>query len=565
MAKKTDIKNSIKEPIAMNKNDSVSQASPQSLIDDGIMTTVHKGALSLSEKTANTTSINEHEDKERHFEYAIHFDLISPLDNTRINLKRQKRQDIDTEQKDTEQKKYDYDAIVIGAGPAGEAAAMKIAKAGKRVAVIDPRKQVGGNCTHVGTIPSKALRQSVFNIISNRRDPIMNQGIDYHLIPLNKVLTKAREVVRRQVETHTRFYERNRVDLINGWASFKDNHTLHIDLVDGSEQLLSFDQAIITVGSRPYRPDLLDFNHPRVFDSDKILQMDYVVQRIIIYGAGVIGCEYASIFTGLGYKVDLINTQDQLLSYLDDEISDALSHDFRQFGVLIRNNEEIDRLETFDDGVVLHLKSGKKIRSDAILWCNGRSGNTDSLNLTAIGLEANRRGQLQVNEHYQTSVENIYAAGDVIGWPSLASAAYDQGRCAAAYMVGDENAQPVKSVPTGIYTIPEISSIGKNEKELTEEKVPYEVGQAFFKHLARAQIIGERSGVLKILFHRETLEILGIHCYGNHASEIIHIGQAVMESKGGNSLEYFVNTTFNYPTMAEAYRVAALNGLNRVF
>ena len=213
--------------------------------------------------------------------------------------------------------------------------------------------------------------------------------------------------------------------------------------------------------------------------------------------------------------------------------------------------------------MVLHLKSGKRIKSDAILWSNGRSGNTESLNLEAIGLKANNRGQLKVDDTYRTEVDNIYAAGDVIGWPSLASAAYDQGRCAAAFMVGDEDAEPVSSVPTGIYTIPEISSIGKTEQELTDEKVPYEVGQAFFKHLARAQIIGERTGVLKILFHRETLEILGIHCYGNHASEIIHIGQAVM--KCNNTLEYFVNTTFNYPTMAEAYRVAALNGLNRVF
>ena len=540
------------------KETQIVEANTQSLVGNEIIGSITKADLTHSEKMANTQSISEHGDKEKHFEEAIHFDLISPLDNTRINLKRYKR---------PEQQKhnYDYDAVVIGAGPAGEAAAMKIAKSGQKVAVIDPRKQVGGNCTHVGTIPSKALRQSVFNIIANRRDPILNQGIDYHQIPLNKVLTKAREVVRNQVETHTRFYERNQINLINGWASFKDLHTLHVDMTDGTEQDITFEKAIITVGSRPYRPDLLDFDHPRVFDSDKILQMDYVVQRIIIYGAGVIGCEYASIFTGLGYKVDLINTQEQLLSYLDDEISDALSHDFRQSGVLIRNKEEIDRLETYDDCVILYLKSGKRIKSDAILWSNGRTGNTDSLNLAAIGLEANSRGQIKVNEHYQTSVENIYAAGDVIGWPSLASAAYDQGRCAAAYMVGDENAQPVRSVPTGIYTIPEISSIGKNEQELTEEKVPYEVGQAFFKHLARAQIIGERSGVLKILFHRETLEILGIHCYGNHASEIIHIGQAVMESKGGNTLEYFVNTTFNYPTMAEAYRVAALNGLNRVF
>ncbi|WP_227430111.1 Si-specific NAD(P)(+) transhydrogenase [Psychrobacter sp. I-STPA6b] len=491
-----------------------------------------------------------------------HPNLISPLDSNRIQINSGITQDSKRIKGDHHE--FEYDAVVLGAGPAGEAAAMKLAKSGKKVVVVDPREQVGGNCTHVGTIPSKALRQSVFNLINYRRDPLFSQGLDYSQVPLNRVLSKARKVVRSQVDTHTRFYERNRVELRHGWASFIDKHTIRIELVDGTGfEELTFNKAIITVGSRPYRPDLLDFDHPRVFDSDKILQMDYVVNKIIIYGAGVIGCEYASIFTGLGYKVDLINNKGQLLSYLDNEISDALSHDFRQFGVLVRNNEEIDHLETHDDCVILHLKSGKKIKSDAILWSNGRSGNTDGLNLEAIGLQANNRGQLQVDDTYRTAIDNIYAAGDVIGWPSLASAAYDQGRCAAAFMIGEEDAEPVSSVPTGIYTIPEISSIGKTEQELTEEKIPYEVGQAFFKHLARAQIIGERTGVLKILFHRETLEILGIHCYGNHASEIIHIGQAVM--KCGNTLEYFINTTFNYPTMAEAYRVAALNGLNRIF
>lgn len=495
-------------------------------------------------------------------DHVFHPNLISPLDNDRIRINSGFTRDYERIKRDKHD--FEYDAVVIGAGPAGEAAAMKLAKSGKKVVVVDPRNQVGGNSAHVGTIPSKALRQSVFNLINYRRDPLFSQGLDYYQVPLNKVLTKARKVVRTQVETHTRFYERNRIELRHGWARFEDKHTLHIELGDGSGyETITFNKAIITVGSRPYRPDLLDFDHPRVFDSDKILQMDYVVKKIIIYGAGVIGCEYASIFTGLGYKVDLINNHDGLLSYLDKEISDALAHDFRQFGVLVRHNEEIERLETHDDYVVLHLKSGKRIKSDAILWCNGRSGNTESLNLEAIGLKANSRGQLKVDDTYRTEVENIYAAGDVIGWPSLASAAYDQGRCAAAFMVGDKDAEPVSSVPTGIYTIPEISSIGKTEQELTDDKVPYEVGQAFFKHLARAQIIGERSGVLKILFHRETLEILGIHCYGNHASEIIHIGQAVMKLNG--TLEYFVNTTFNYPTMAEAYRVAALNGLNRVF
>lgn len=491
-----------------------------------------------------------------------HPQLISPLDSQRIIINSGYTRD-SLRLKDGKHD-YEYDAIVLGAGPAGEAAAMKLAKSNKKVAVIDPRNQIGGNCTHVGTIPSKALRQSVYNLINYRRDPLFSQGANSQQVPLNRVLSNARQIIRRQVNTHTRFYERNQIDIIQGWGSFVDKHTLKIELGDGlGYETLTFNKAIICVGSRPYRPDILDFEHPRVFDSDKILQMDYVVKKIIIYGAGVIGCEYASIFTGLGYKVDLINNKEQLLSYLDSEISDALSHDFRQFGVLIRHGEEIDHLETHDDCVILHLKSGKKIKSDAILWSNGRSGNTDSLNLANVGLQSNSRGQLKVDDTYCTEVDNIYAAGDVIGWPSLASAAYDQGRCAAAFMVGDKDAEPVESVPTGIYTIPEISSIGKTEQELTDEKVPYEVGQAFFRHLARAQMIGARSGVLKILFHRETLQILGIHCYGNHASEIIHIGQAVM--KCNHTLDYFVNTTFNYPTMAEAYRVAALNGLNRVF
>ena len=512
---------------------------------------------------APPASNNESEDKADSGEdHLFHPNLISPLDKDRIRINSGFTRD--SERIKNDKHEFEYDAVVIGAGPAGEAAAMKLAKSGKKVVVVDARSQVGGNSAHVGTIPSKALRQSVFNLINYRRDPLFSQGLDYYQVPLNKVLTKARKVVRNQVDTHTRFYERNQIEVRNGWASFVDNHTLQIELTDGlGIETITFNKAIITVGSRPYRPDLLDFDHPRVFDSDKILQMDYVVKKIIIYGAGVIGCEYASIFTGFGYKVDLINNHDSLLSYLDKEISDALAHDFRQFGVLVRHKEEIERLETHDDYVVLHLKSGKRIKSDAILWSNGRSGNTESLNLEAIGLKANNRGQLKVDDTYRTEIDNIYAAGDVIGWPSLASAAYDQGRCAAAFMVGDQDAEPVSSVPTGIYTIPEISSIGKTEQELTDEKVPYEVGQAFFKHLARAQIIGERSGVLKILFHRETLEILGIHCYGNHASEIIHIGQAVMKLNG--TLEYFVNTTFNYPTMAEAYRVAALNGLNRVF
>lgn len=457
-----------------------------------------------------------------------------------------------------------YDALVLGSGPAGEGAAMKLAKAGKRVAIVDIREQMGGNCTHVGTIPSKALRQTVSSIIRYQRDPMFQKVGEWKKFTMKQVLSNAHRVIQQQVSTHTRFYDRNNIDVFNGRAYIQDQNTVLVFTPEGIKETIIFDQLVIATGSRPYQPKGLDFNHKRVFDSDKILDLDYTIHKIIIYGAGVIGCEYASIFIGLNHKVDLINTQHKLLSYLDDEIADALSYHLREQGVLIRHNEQIDYLETHDDYVVLHLQSGKKIKADAILWCNGRSGNTDGLGLENVGLTPNGRGQLAVNEKYQTEVENIYAAGDVVGWPSLASAAYDQGRCAGANMSGEENVKPVTDIPTGIYTIPEISCFGKTEQELTEEKIPYEVGQSSFRHLARAQITGDTVGELKILFHRDSLEILGIHCFGNNASEIIHIGQAVMQSPN-NTLKYFMETTFNYPTMAEAYRVAALNGLNRLF
>ena len=457
-----------------------------------------------------------------------------------------------------------YDAVVLGSGPAGEGAAMKLAKSGKRVAIVDVREQLGGNCTHVGTIPSKALRQTVSNIIRYRRDPMFKKMGDWRQFTMKQVLQSAHKVIQQQVETHSRFYDRNEIAIYHGRAYIQDKNTVLVFGADGIKETMRCQQIVIATGSRPYRPEMLDFNHPRVFDSDKILDLDFSIQKIIIYGAGVIGCEYASIFIGLDHKVDLINTQHKLLSYLDDEISDALSYHLRAQGVLIRHNEQIDHLETFDDHVVLYLQSGKKIKADAILWCNGRSGNTDGLGLENVELKPNSRGQLTVNDQYQTEVDNIYAAGDVIGWPSLASAAYDQGRCAGANMSGEENVAPVTDIPTGIYTIPEISSIGKTEQELTEDKIPYEVGQASFRHLARAQITGDTVGELKILFHRDTLEVLGVHCFGNNAAEIIHIGQAVMNSPN-NTIKYFVETTFNYPTMAEAYRVATLNGMNRLF
>jgi len=460
---------------------------------------------------------------------------------------------------------HHYDVVVIGAGPSGEGAAMNATKHGKRVAIVEDKPTVGGNCTHWGTIPSKALRHSVKQIITFNTNQMFRDIGEPRWFSFPRVLQSAQKVIGKQVKLRTQFYSRNRVDLINGRASFLDNNRLEVR-GNKSVEILNFKQVVIATGSRPYLPPDVDFRHHRIYNSDTILNLSHTPRTLVIYGAGVIGSEYASIFAGLGVKVDLINPGSRLLSFLDDEISDALSYHLRNNGVLVRHNEEYASVDGDDHGIVLSLKSGKKIRADAFLWCNGRTGNTDSLALENVGLVPNGRGQLAVDEHYRTEVENIYAAGDVIGWPSLASAAYDQGRSASSAIVQDEYFRFVSDVPTGIYTIPEISSVGKTERELTEAKVPYEVGQAFFKDLARAQITGEAVGMLKLLFHRETRQILGIHCFGDQAAEIVHIGQAIMNQKGeANSLDYFINTTFNYPTMAEAYRVAALNGLNRIF
>lgn len=461
---------------------------------------------------------------------------------------------------------YNYDVVVLGSGPAGEGAAMNAAKAGRKVAMVDSRRQVGGNCTHLGTIPSKALRHSVKQIIHFNTNPMFRSIGEPRWFSFPDVLKNAEKVITKQVTSRTGYYARNRVDVFFGTGSFADEHSIDVVCPNGAVEKLVANQIIIATGSRPYRPVDIDFTHQRIYDSDTILSLGHTPRKLIIYGAGVIGCEYASIFSGLGVMVELVDNREQLLSFLDSEISQALSYHFSNNNVMVRHNEDYERVEGLDHGVILHLKSGKKIKADALLWCNGRTGNTDKLGLENIGIKANSRGQIEVDENYRTSVPTIYGAGDVIGWPSLASAAYDQGRSAAGSLVDNGSWRFVNDVPTGIYTIPEISSIGKNEHELTQAKIPYEVGKAFFKGMARAQISGEPVGMLKILFHRDTLQVLGVHCFGDQASEIVHIGQAIMNQPGeANTLKYFVNTTFNYPTMAEAYRVAAYDGLNRLF
>ncbi len=459
-----------------------------------------------------------------------------------------------------------FDVVIIGAGPGGEAAAINLAQHGKRVAMIENRTHVGGGCTHSGTIPSKALRHSVRRTIQFNTDPMFRSIGEPRIFTFQEVLDRAEKTIHEQVDIRTDFYAYNRINLIFGHARFVDKNTVSVITNKGAKELhISADHFVVAVGSHPYRPPDVDFTHPRIYCSDSILKMKYTPRSIIVYGAGVIGCEYASIFAGLGVRVDLVNGRDRLLSFLDDEIADALGYEFRRNGVRLRHNEEYQQVEATDDYVTLSLKSGKLISANALLWCNGRTGNTQSLGLENIGVEADGRGQLKVDKCFRTKLKHIYAVGDVIGWPSLASASYDQGRAASLDMLGKVSYWDGQQVPTGIYTIPEISSVGRTERELTAAKIPYEVGQAHFKDIARAQITGEYLGMLKILFHSETLEILGIHCFGDQAAEIVHIGQAIMSQQGeANTLKYFTGHTFNYPTMAEAYRVAALDGLNRV-
>ena len=458
-----------------------------------------------------------------------------------------------------------FDVVVIGSGPAGEGAAMTAAKHHKSVALIERYYEVGGGTTHWGTIPSKALRHAAKILHDVRRNPLLREFSDGSSLTFPKLLSTASKVIDTQVATRHRFYERNRVPIYSGEASFVDAHTLEVQPANGKPVRLAGKYIVIAAGSRPYHPPDIDFTRPRICDSDTILRYGEHPFSVTIYGAGVIGCEYASIFVNLGVKVTLVNTQDRLLSFLDDEIAEALSYHLREQGCVIRHNEQFKELEARERDVVLHLESGRKIKSDVLLWANGRTGNSNALKLENAGLSSNQRGQIAVNRQYQSSVPHIYAVGDITGPPALASAAYVQGSHAVEHIL-DPNVAPhrLEMIPSGIYTIPEISSIGRSERELQEAKVPYEVGHCAFKNLARAQMTEERVGMLKVIFHAETLAVLGVHCFGDGASEIVHIGQTVMASRDINDIRYFTGTTFNYPTMAEAYRVAAYNGINRL-
>ena len=459
---------------------------------------------------------------------------------------------------------YDYDLLVIGTGPSGQKAAVQGAKAGKRVAIIDKREYVGGVCVNTGTIPSKTLREAVLYLSGFRERGIY--GSSYRVkqnITMDDLKFRCDHVIRHEMDVIKHQMFRNEIVLLNGTASFVTAHTLKIETFN-SEQLLSAANIVIAVGTTPTKADSIPFTNSKIITSDEMLDLDDIPRTLCVVGAGVIGIEYASIYAALGVRVTVIDMRPELLGFVDDEVIGALTYHLRQNRVTVRLGERVDSLAIDLETGKVHtlLGSGKRIVSDKALYSIGRTGATADLNLPAAGLDADNRGRLAVNENYQTAVPHIYAVGDVIGFPSLASTSMEQGRLASAHAFGIKTSSIPELFPYGIYTIPEISMVGKTEEELTQAGVPYEIGKAQYKEISRGQIIGDEIGMLKLIFGLEDRKLLGVHIIGEGASELVHIGQAVMAF--GGTVDYFVNTVFNYPTLAEAYKVAALDGINRM-
>jgi NAD(P) transhydrogenase len=457
-----------------------------------------------------------------------------------------------------------YDLIVIGSGPAGQRAAIFAAKMGKKVAVVESREVVGGACINTGTIPSKTMREAVLHLSGYNYKSIY--GMNYRVkekITMSDLAFRVQHVIKTEVDVTEAQLSRNNVEMLVGIASFEDASHVKVTNTRGAN-VYETRNVLIATGTKPAASPKVPINGRSIINSDQVLELPALPKTMIIVGGGVIGVEYTCMFSALGVRVTLIERRPRLLEFADQEIIEALSYHLRDTRVTMRLNEEVESVEEMPDGtVVANLESKKKVQGDALLYAVGRQGNVDELNLAAIGLEADKRGRIPVDKDFRTKVPNVFAAGDVIGFPSLASVSMEQGRIASARMFGEDNILSNPSYyPYGIYTIPEISFIGKTEEQLTEEDVPYEVGVAYYREIARGQIRGDTTGRLKIIFHRVTHAILGVHIIGEGASELLHIGQAVMIL--GGKLEYFVDTVFNYPTLAECYKVAAFNGLNRV-
>ena len=456
-----------------------------------------------------------------------------------------------------------YDLIVIGSGPAGQRAAIQGAKSGKRVALIERREVVGGACINTGTIPSKTMREAVLHLSGYNYQNIY--GVNYRVkekITMADLSFRVQHVIKTEIDVVQAQLSRNGIDVITGVASFLDAH--HVRALNSRGQS-DFEAEIIVIGTgtKPATSPKVPFNNRTIIDSDHILDMPEVPRTLIVVGGGVIGVEYTCMFAALGVRVILVEKRPRLLEFADAEMVEALSYRLRDSRVTMRLNEEVESVEETPDGtVVANLMSKKKVSGDALLYAVGREGNVEELNLPAAGIESDARGRIAVNPDYRTSQPNIYAVGDVIGFPSLASVSMEQGRIAVAKALGLPVTSNPANYPYGIYTIPEISFIGKTEEQLTDEDVPYEVGIGYYREIARGQIRGDTTGRLKLIFHRETKEILGVHIIGEGAAELLHIGQAVYILKG--TVDYFVETVFNYPTLAECYKAAAFNGLNKL-
>jgi NAD(P) transhydrogenase len=458
----------------------------------------------------------------------------------------------------------EYDLVVIGSGPAGQKGAICAAKLRKKVAIIDRKMTIGGVCVHTGTIPSKTLREAILYLSGFRQRTFYGRG--YALkdrISMADLIFRAQAVMVREVEVVKAQLRRNYVTTLEGNARFIDANTIEVAGDDGS-QLIRGQHILVACGTRPAHSDGIPIDGKRIFDSDQVHTLEEVPRELVVVGAGIIGLEYASMFAALGVKVTLLDQRPILLDFADREIVESLCFQLRQLGTVFRLGEKVVSVGFDDerDRVFAKLESGKTVHGQGLLYTIGRQANSDQMNIQAAGLASDGRGKLVVNENFQTAVPHIYAAGDVIGFPALASTSMEQGRLASCHMFGKPGKMPPNLIPYGVYTIPEISMVGQTEEQLTQEKIPYEVGLARYAELAKGQMLGDDQGLLKILFAPDSLKLLGVHIIGDRAAEIVHIGQAVLTM--GATIEYFRDTVFNYPTLAEAYKVAALDGLNKL-
>lgn len=458
---------------------------------------------------------------------------------------------------------YDYDLIVLGCGPAGQRAAVQAAKIRKRVAIIDKRETVGGVCVNSGTIPSKSFKEAVLFLSGFRQRNIYGAGYRVKSeIEISDLTFRCQRIMQTEIEVIKNQLARNHIEVLGGHAKFIDAHTIEIASVTGVTRKTA-DKFVIAVGAKPFRPSNVHFNNKSIFDSDDVLNLKELPRDMTVVGGGVIGTEYGSMFAALGVNVTIVDARKRLLGFVDEEIIENFQYKMRGMGVTLRLGEEVKSCTVREDHqVITELMSGKVIVSDCVLFSAGRMSATDDLGLESVGIDTDDRGKLSVDESMQTTCPNIYAAGDVIGFPALASTSGAQGRRAACAAFGIPFEATEVPLPFGIYAIPEISYVGKNEEELTKEQIPYETGIARYREIARGHILGDEDGMLKVLFHRKTGEVLGVHIIGEYATELVHIGQAVMALKGG--LQYLRDAVFNYPTLAECYKVAALDGHNKL-